>query len=62
MAFTLHRRGVLDPQRPRLLKRTTVKLSPEQHIVPPTREPEACISMTDKVIKTDAEWREMLLA
>lgn len=39
--FTLHRRGFLDPQRPRLLKRTTVKLSPEQHIVPPTREPEA---------------------
>jgi len=35
--FTLHRRGVLDPAAPRLLKRTTVKLSPEQHIVPPTR-------------------------
>lgn len=39
--FTLHRRGVLDPEKPRLLKRTTVKLSPEQHIVPPTRMPEA---------------------
>ncbi|MGY9057263.1 MAG: TauD/TfdA dioxygenase family protein [Alphaproteobacteria bacterium] len=39
--FTLHRRGFLDPQRPRLLKRTTVKLSPEQHIIPPTRIPEA---------------------
>lgn len=38
--FTLHRRGVLDPERPRLLKRTTVRLSPEQHIVPPTRKPE----------------------
>ncbi len=39
--FTLHRRGVIDPSRPRLLKRTTVRLSPEQHIVPPTRMPEA---------------------
>ena len=39
--FTLHRRGVLDPAQPRLLKRTTVRLSPEQHIVPPTRTPEA---------------------
>lgn len=39
--FTLHRRGVLDPSRPRLLKRTTVKLSPDHHIVPPTRTPEA---------------------
>lgn len=38
--FTLHRRGVLDPERPRLLKRTTVRLSPKQHIVPPTRTPE----------------------
>ncbi|MCA8928404.1 MAG: TauD/TfdA family dioxygenase [Alphaproteobacteria bacterium] len=38
--FTLHRRGVLDPAVPRLLKRTTVKLSPAQHIVPPTRQPE----------------------
>ena len=35
--FTLHRRGVLDPERPRLLKRTTVRLSPEQHIVPISR-------------------------
>jgi taurine dioxygenase len=39
--FTLHRRGVLDPTRPRLLKRTTVKLSPDLHIVPLTRKPEA---------------------
>jgi taurine dioxygenase len=35
--FLLHRRGVLDPTMPRLLKRTTVKLSSEQHIVPQTR-------------------------
>lgn len=39
--FLLHRRGVLDPAQPRLLKRTTVRLSPKQHIVPPTRTPEA---------------------
>jgi taurine dioxygenase len=39
--FTLHRRGVLDPAMPRLLKRTTVRLSPDQHIVPSTRMPEA---------------------
>lgn len=39
--FLLHRRGVLDPAQPRLLKRTTVKLSPSQHIVPLTRTPEA---------------------
>ncbi len=39
--FTLHRRGVLDPTQPRLLKRTTVRLSSEQHIVPLTRTPEA---------------------
>ncbi len=38
--FTLHRRGTLDPARPRLLKRTTVRLSPDQHIVPLTRMPE----------------------
>lgn len=35
--FTLHRRGVLDPEKPRLLKRTTVRLSPDQHIVPLSR-------------------------
>ena len=39
--LSLHRRGVLDPTRPRLLKRTTVKLSPDLHIVPLTRKPEA---------------------
>ncbi len=39
--FLLHRRGVLDPAQPRLLKRTTVRLSPKQYIVPPTRIPEA---------------------
>ena len=38
--FTLHRRGFLDPRRPRLMKRTTVKLSPDLHIVPKTRQPE----------------------
>ena len=41
--FLLHRRGHLDPARPRLLKRTTVKLSPDLHIVPQTRMPEAAI-------------------
>lgn len=39
--FLLHRRGVLDPTQPRLLKRTTVRLSSKQHIVPLTRMPEA---------------------
>lgn len=39
--FLLHRRGVLDPTQPRLLKRTTVRLSSEQHIVPLSRMPEA---------------------
>jgi alpha-ketoglutarate-dependent taurine dioxygenase len=41
--FTLHRRGVLDPAQPRLLKRTTVKLSPDLHIVPQTRMPEEAL-------------------
>lgn len=39
--FLLHRRGLLDPAKPRLLKRTTVRLSSELHIVPQTRIPEA---------------------
>ncbi len=41
--FTLHRRGHLDPTRPRLLKRTTVRLSPDLHIVPQTRMPEEAL-------------------
>lgn len=37
--FLLHRRDPFDPSQNRLLKRTTIRLSPERHIVPATVTP-----------------------
>jgi taurine dioxygenase len=37
--FLLHRRDNFDPEQNRLLKRTTIRLSPERHIVPATVTP-----------------------
>ena len=37
--FLLHRRDPFDPRQNRLLKRTTIRLSPERHIVPATVTP-----------------------
>jgi len=34
--FLMHRRDPFDPEQNRLLKRTTIRLSPERHIVPAT--------------------------
>jgi len=34
--FLLHRRDPFDPEQNRLLKRTTIRLSPQRHIVPAT--------------------------
>ena len=37
--FLLHRRDPFDPRQNRLLKRTTIRLSPERHIVPASVTP-----------------------
>lgn len=39
--FLLHRRDPFDAQQNRLLKRTTIRLSPQRHIVPSTTTPTA---------------------